>query len=196
MWKRIVGFPAGFLRQRHRACRNCQTVELSGSHPPRSIRLGRLSVPWKTRQARQIQANTNRRNRRVNDTLSCALANPLGREALACATNSSTLISSPIIRHGSRETCLQVPEVLEEWFASKVLHAMACYSRSTVGDNTTQPRIFQRRVNWMWRSVLIRRSQRAQVRWERLTPLLNRWVPQPRVLHPYPEARFYATHPS
>jgi hypothetical protein len=47
-----------------------------------------------------------------------------------------------------------------------------------------------------WRGVLIRRSQRAQVRWERLTPLLNRWVPQPRVLHPYPDARFYATHPS
>jgi hypothetical protein len=34
------------------------------------------------------------------------------------------------------------------------------------------------------------------VRWARLTPLLNRWVPQPRVLHPYPDARFSATHPS
>jgi hypothetical protein len=30
--------------------------------------------------------------------------------------------------------------------------------------HTTQLRIFQRRVNWLWRSVLIRRSQRAQVR--------------------------------
>jgi hypothetical protein len=25
---------------------------------------------------------------------------------------------------------------------------------------------------------------------------LNRWIPPPRVLHPYPDARFYATHPS
>ena len=25
-------------------------------------------------------------------------------------------------------------------------------------------------------------------------PLLNRWIPQPRVLDPYPDARFAATH--
>jgi RNA-directed DNA polymerase len=70
------------------------------------------------------------------------------------------------------------------------------YQYHAVPGNTTQLRIFQRRVNWLWRNVLIRRSQRAQVRWERLAPLLNRWVPQPRVLHPYPDARFSATHPS
>jgi hypothetical protein len=69
------------------------------------------------------------------------------------------------------------------------------YQYHAVPGNTTQLRIFQRRVNWLWRSVLIRRSQRAQVRWERLTPLLNRCVPQPRVLHPYPLDRFAATHP-
>jgi len=48
---------------------------------------------------------------------------------------------------------------------------------------------------WVWRSVLVRRSQRAQVRWDRLSPLLLRWIPQPRILHPYPDARFAATHP-
>jgi hypothetical protein len=37
----------------------------------------------------------------------------------------------------------------------------------------------------LWRSVLVRRSQRAQMRWDRLTPLLSRWIPQPRILHPY-----------
>ena len=52
-----------------------------------------------------------------------------------------------------------------------------------------------RRVCWLWRSVLVRRSQRAQVRWERLYPLLNRWIPRPRTLHPYPDARFAASHP-
>jgi RNA-directed DNA polymerase len=79
------------------------------------------------------------------------------------------------------------------WLRTVVL---GYYQYHAVPGNTTQLRIFQRRVNRLWRSVLIRRSQRAQVRWERLTPLLNRWVPQPRVLHPYPDARFYATHPS
>src|SRR6202023_1469972 len=79
------------------------------------------------------------------------------------------------------------------WLRTVVL---GYYQYHAVPGNTTQLRIFQRRVNWLWRSVLIRRSQRAHVRWERLTPLLNRWVPQPRLLHPYPDARFYATHPS
>ena len=79
------------------------------------------------------------------------------------------------------------------WLRTVVL---GYYQYHAVPGNTTQLRIFQRRVNRLWRSVLIRRSQRAQVRWERLTPLLNRWVPQPRVLHPYPDARFDATHPS
>ena len=58
-----------------------------------------------------------------------------------------------------------------------------------------QLRIFSRRVCWLWRSVLVRRSQGAQVRWARLSPVLTRWIPQPRTLHPYPDARFAASHP-
>src|SRR5258707_3528624 len=70
------------------------------------------------------------------------------------------------------------------------------YQYHAVPGNTTQLRIFKLRVCRLWQSVLVRRSQRAQMRWERLTPVLNRWIPPPRVLHPYPDARFYATHPS
>jgi hypothetical protein len=62
--------------------------------------------------------------------------------------------------------------------------------------NTTQLRIFKLRVCRLWQSVLVRRSQRAKMCWERFTPVLNRWIPPPRVLHPYPDACFYATHPS
>ena len=64
-----------------------------------------------------------------------------------------------------------------------------------VPGNSTQLRIFSRRVCWLWRTVLVRRSQRAQVGWDRLYPLLSRWIPRPRVLHPYPMARFAVTHP-
>jgi hypothetical protein len=67
------------------------------------------------------------------------------------------------------------------------------YQYHAVPGNTTQLRIFKLRVCRLWQSVLVRRSQRAQMRWERLTPILNRWIPPPRVLHPYPDARFYAT---
>lgn len=41
--------------------------------------------------------------------------------------------------------------------------------------------------------VLVRRSQRAQVGWDRFYPLLNLWIPRPRILHPYPSARFAGT---
>jgi len=39
------------------------------------------------------------------------------------------------------------------------------YQYHAVPGNSTQLRIFSRRVCWVWRSVLVRRRQRAQVRW-------------------------------
>jgi hypothetical protein len=70
------------------------------------------------------------------------------------------------------------------------------YQYHAVPGNIDQLRLFKRRLNRLWHSVLVRRSQRARIRWERLIPLFNRWIPEPRVLHPYPEVRFYAIHPS
>src|ERR1700693_175120 len=69
------------------------------------------------------------------------------------------------------------------------------YQYHAVPGNSTQLRIFARRVCWLWRTVLVRRSQRAQVGWDRLYPLLSRWIPRPHVLHPYPMARFAVKHP-
>jgi RNA-directed DNA polymerase len=70
------------------------------------------------------------------------------------------------------------------------------YQYHAVPGNIDQMRSFRKRVNRLWRNVLVRRSQPAKKKWEQLTPVLERWIPPPRVLHPYPEARFYATHPS
>ena len=86
----------------------------------------------------------------------------------------------------------RMPEV-GAWLRKVVL---GYYQYHAVPGNTTQLRIFKLRVCRLWQSVLVRRSQRAKMRWERFTPVLNRWIPPPRVLHPYPDARFYATHPS
>src|SRR5215472_12830441 len=69
------------------------------------------------------------------------------------------------------------------------------YQYHAVPGNTGQLRVFRRRICRLWRSVLVRRSQRAQVGWDRLNPLLNRWIPHPHVLHPYPDKRFDAIHP-
>jgi RNA-directed DNA polymerase len=70
------------------------------------------------------------------------------------------------------------------------------YQYHAVPGNIDQLRLFRRRINRLWRCVLIRRSQRARKKWEKLTPVFDKWIPPPRVLHPYPDARFYATHPS
>jgi hypothetical protein len=47
----------------------------------------------------------------------------------------------------------------------------------------------------LWRAILIRRSQRGRMSGVQLTPLMNPWIPPPRVLHPYPLERFTASHP-
>src|ERR1039458_5078698 len=41
-----------------------------------------------------------------------------------------------------------------------------------------------------WRLVLLVRSQKSRASWDRLNPILDRWIPVPRVLHPYPPQRF------
>ena len=70
------------------------------------------------------------------------------------------------------------------------------YQYHAVPGNIDQLRLFQRRVIRLWRDVLVRRSQRARKKWEKLAPVFDRWIPPPRVLHPYPDTRFYANHPS
>jgi group II intron reverse transcriptase/maturase len=79
-----------------------------------------------------------------------------------------------------------------EWLRKVV---MGYYQYHAVPGNSSQLRLFRRRVCRLWRSILVRRSQRAQVRWERLAPLMDRWIPLPRILHPHPNDRFYDTHP-
>lgn len=49
---------------------------------------------------------------------------------------------------------------------------------------------FRTEVLRAWRHALGRRSQRGFPTWERMNRLSQRWLPSPRVLHPYPWDRF------
>ena len=69
------------------------------------------------------------------------------------------------------------------------------YQYHAVPGNLRAMNAFRHRLRRMWRSTLRHRSQRPNVSWERIAPLFDRWLPAPRVLHPYPDARFDATHP-
>ena len=48
---------------------------------------------------------------------------------------------------------------------------------------------FRRRVAWLWFRALQRRSQRSRMTWRRMYKLIAIWLPKPRILHPYPQAR-------
>jgi group II intron reverse transcriptase/maturase len=55
--------------------------------------------------------------------------------------------------------------------------------------------VLRDRVLGSWGHTLRRRSQKHRPNWARILALAARWLPQPRALHPYPTARFAATHP-
>ena len=79
-----------------------------------------------------------------------------------------------------------------EWLRKAVL---GYYQYHAVPGNLDRLCTFRHRLRRQWRTILLRRSQRAKMSWARLQPLLDRWIPPPRVLHPYPDARFSARHP-
>ena len=54
---------------------------------------------------------------------------------------------------------------------------------------------FRYYVTDYWRRTLRRRSQRDALTWDRMMKLADDWLPQPRILHPWPQQRFAVTHP-
>ena len=69
------------------------------------------------------------------------------------------------------------------------------YRYHAVPGNTATLGRFRDRLCNLWRCMLGRRSQRSRPSWKRIRPTFERWLPRPRVLHPYPDVRFDATHP-
>ena len=49
---------------------------------------------------------------------------------------------------------------------------------------------FRTQVSRAWLHALRRRSQRHRMTWERMKPIVQRWLPRTRILHPWPDKRF------
>jgi group II intron reverse transcriptase/maturase len=79
-----------------------------------------------------------------------------------------------------------------KWLRSVV---QGYFNYHAVPGNLGGLNVFLFRVTQLWRRALMRRSQRHRLTWVRMRQLLDRWLPKPRVLHPYPSVRFDATHP-
>jgi group II intron reverse transcriptase/maturase len=80
-----------------------------------------------------------------------------------------------------------------EWLRSVV---QGYFNYHAVPGNLESLGTFRERLIRLWRTQLRQRSQRTCLTWDRLRQLAARWLPVPRVLHPWPLQRFAATHPS
>jgi hypothetical protein len=69
------------------------------------------------------------------------------------------------------------------------------FNYHAVPGNLDRLRVFRERLTRLWRTQLRQRSQRHRLTWARMHRLAVRWLPAPRVLHPWPSQRFAVTHP-
>jgi RNA-directed DNA polymerase len=79
-----------------------------------------------------------------------------------------------------------------QWLQSIVQGYFNYYA---VPGNLKSLGVFRDRVLALWWRTIRRRSHKHRINWTRLLKLALRWLPQPRALHPFPDARFAATHP-
>jgi RNA-directed DNA polymerase len=69
------------------------------------------------------------------------------------------------------------------------------FAYHAVPTNVASLRAFRNHVVDLWRRTLTRRSQKDHTTWDRLARLAADFLPAPRILHPWPDARFAVTHP-
>jgi RNA-directed DNA polymerase len=69
------------------------------------------------------------------------------------------------------------------------------FNYHAVPGNMDSLNSFRAQVIWRWYRALRRRSQRDRMTWERFWPLVDRWIPSAKILHPHPNLRFDARHP-
>jgi len=79
-----------------------------------------------------------------------------------------------------------------EWLRSVV---QGYFNYHAVPGNLDSLGTFRVRLTRLWRTQLLQRSQRHRFNWDRIQLLAARWLPLPRVLHPWPTQRFAASHP-
>src|ERR1700730_81174 len=69
------------------------------------------------------------------------------------------------------------------------------FNYHAVPTNAGALHAFRHHVTDLWRRVLRRRSQRDRITWERMTQLVDAWLPKPLILPPWPSERFAVTPP-
>jgi group II intron reverse transcriptase/maturase len=97
-----------------------------------------------------------------------------------------------VIKQQLRQRMHEPTALTGKWLRSVV---QGYFNYHAVPGNTGSLGLFRYRVTRLWRQVLRRRGQKHHLSWARMVRLVDRWLPLPRVLHPYPRVRFDAIHP-
>jgi len=69
------------------------------------------------------------------------------------------------------------------------------FAYHAVPTNARALSAFRHYVSDRWRRTLRRRGQKDRLTWDRMTKIADAWLPQPRILHPWPDKRFAVRHP-
>jgi RNA-directed DNA polymerase len=68
------------------------------------------------------------------------------------------------------------------------------YAYFAVPTNLQAVRAVRHLVKIRWYLSLLRRSQRRRLTWRRMNVIVEKYLPMPRILHPWPEQRFLVKH--
>jgi group II intron reverse transcriptase/maturase len=90
-----------------------------------------------------------------------------------------------------RRRHLPVPDQ-GRWLASVIAGHQQYYA---VPGNFNAVKAFRTQVTRHWRHALRRRSQKTRLTWARTDRLASRYLPRTRIIHPFPDQRFAASHP-
>jgi RNA-directed DNA polymerase len=121
----------------------------------------------------------------------CGKTRKTGRFKLRRSTDSKRVRAKllAVKREMARRMHQPIPEQ-GCWLASVLRGHYGYYA---VPDNIEALRAFREGLIRHWLRTLRRRSQKSRLSWERMGRLAERWLPQPRILHPWPEQRFAAS---
>ena len=96
------------------------------------------------------------------------------------------------VKQNLRRRMHEAVEVTGRWLG-QVLNGY--YQYHAIPGNMAALKRFRERIQQHWRRTLRRRSQRRRLPESWLARLFARWLPNPRILHPYPNVRFDAKYP-
>ncbi len=96
------------------------------------------------------------------------------------------------VKQHLRRRMHEPPARTGEWLRSVV---QGYFNYHAIPGNRRSLCAFRSGVVRHWRQVLSRRSQKAKLRWTRMTQLIRCYIPTARLMHPFPSVRFDAMHP-